>query len=452
MNPLTSVSRVCESQGARITAALLFSTAVAALGGLLFGFDTAVIAGTTHALASHFGLTAATLGLTVSCALWGTVMGGLFAFYPSDLWGGRDSLRLAGVLYLVSALGCAFAWNWYAFLVFRFIGGLAIGGCSVFAPMYIAETSPPPVRGKVVACFQLSIVTGILVAYASNFAIGALFPHAALWRIQLGVAAVPSLCFSIALVFIRQSPHWLVKHDRPLEAQQTLLMLGFPEPETETKRIQSSLRPSGEGPKQSVFQSAYRGPLLIALALGFFNQFSGINAVLYYANDIFAQAGFGAASAGEQAFALGVTNLLFTLAGMLLIDRIGRKPLLLAGSVGMMCALAGISAIFHTGRQQRFLLPLLLLFIGSFAASQGTVVWVYLSEIFPNAVRESGQSFASFWLWLLTAFVSGVFPVVTARSPTLPFVVFCAVCALQVAVVWVFFPETRGRSLESSSL
>ncbi len=434
----------------QISFALLFSTAVAALGGLLFGFDTAVIAGTTRALTSHFDLTAVTLGVTVSCALWGTVAGGLLAFFPANRWGGRDSLRLAGLLYLFSAVGCALAWSWYAFLVFRFIGGLAIGGCSVFAPMYIAETSPPSIRGKLVGCFQLSIVTGILVAYASNSVIGSLHLYIPVWRVELGVAAIPSLCFWIALFFIPRSPHWLVKHRRLPEARRSLVTLGFSEPDVEVQRIQHSL---GEVPghaERSVFRREYRRPLLIALALGLFNQFSGINAVLYYANDIFAQAGFGSASAGEQAVALGLTNLMFTVVGMALIDRLGRKPLLLAGSVGMAFALAGISAIFYSGRHHAYLLPFLLLFIASFAASQGAVVWVYLSEIFPNAVRESGQSLASFWLWLLTAVVAGVFPTVAARSTTAPFLIFCCVCVLQFMVVLVVFPETRGRSLESS--
>jgi SP family arabinose:H+ symporter-like MFS transporter len=433
----------------RITIALLFTTGVAASGGFLFGFDTAVIAGTTHALTSHFYLTPVTLGVTVSCALWGTVAGGLLAFLPAERWGGRDSLRLAALLYLVSALGCASAWSWYGFLAFRFIGGLAIGGCSVFAPMYIAETSPPLIRGKLVGCFQLSIVTGILVAYASNSVIGSLHLHGAAWRIELGVAAIPSLFFWIGLFFIPRSPYWLVKHDRLPEARRSLGILGFLQSDVEVERIQHSLQKSPGHAKQSVFRLAYRRPLLIALALGLFNQLSGINAVLYYANDIFARAGFGSASAGKQAVAVGVTNLLFTILGMALIDRLGRKPLLLAGSVVMALALAGISAIFLAGRHQLYLLPLLLLFIASFAASQGAVVWVYLSEIFPNAVRESGQSLASFWLWLLTAVVAGVFPVVAARSPTAPFLIFCFVCVLQFIVVLLLFPETRGRSLEA---
>lgn len=428
--------------------AMLFAAAVAALGGLLFGFDTAVIAGITHALTSRFHLTSTTLGVTVSFALWGTVVGSLLAFLPANRLGGRDSLRLSGLLYLVSAVGCALAGSWYAFLAFRFIGGLAIGGCSVFAPMYIAEASPPAARGKLVSCFQLSIVTGILVAYGSNFVIGSLHLLVELWRLQLGVAAFPSLLFLAALFFIPRSPYWLLKHNRISEARSSLQTLGFPAPEEEIQRIQASFLINREDARRSIFRREYTRPVLIALALGLFNQLSGINAILYYANDIFTRAGYGSASAGKQAVALGLTNLLFTVLGMSFIDSLGRKPLLVAGAGGMATALAGISGIFYFGSHQHLLIAFLLLFIASFAASQGVVVWVYLSEIFPTAVRESGQSLASFWLWLLTAMVAGVFPRVAAFSTTAPFVVFFGICVLQVVIVTFLFPETRGRQLD----
>ena len=314
--------------------AMLFAAAVAALGGLLFGFDTAVIAGITHALTSRFHLTSTTLGVTVSFALWGTVVGSLLAFLPANRLGGRDSLRLSGLLYLVSAVGCALAGSWYAFLAFRFIGGLAIGGCSVFAPMYIAEASPPAARGKLVSCFQLSIVTGILVAYGSNFVIGSLHLLVELWRLQLGVAAFPSLLFLAALFFIPRSPYWLLKHNRISEARSSLQTLGFPAPEEEIQRIQASFLINREDARRSIFRREYTRPVLIALALGLFNQLSGINAILYYANDIFTRAGYGSASAGKQAVALGLTNLLFTVLGMSFIDSLGRKPLLVAGAGG----------------------------------------------------------------------------------------------------------------------
>jgi SP family arabinose:H+ symporter-like MFS transporter len=433
-----------------VTKTLAFSTAVAALGGLLFGFDTAVIAGTTHALTLYFHLTATTLGVTVSCALWGTVFGGLFASIPGERYGGRESLRITGVLYVISSLGCAVAHNWSAFLIFRFIGGIAIGGCSVFAPMYIAETSPQAIRGKLVGCFQLCIVCGILVAYASNYAIGAMHLGKMEWRAELGVAAVPSILFFIALAFIPRSPRWLVKQGWTAEAKHSLEAIGVSDTAAEVQRILASLRLDGGTETPSVFAPAFRRPLLIALALGAFNQLSGINAILYYLNDIFARAGFAFVSASEQAVVVGLANLIFTIVGMALIDRIGRKPLLCGGAVLMAVALGGVSRIFFTGRQQRLLLPLLVLFIGSFAASQGAVVWVYLSEIFPNAIRNSGQSFASFWLWLLTATVAGLYPIMANISSGFTFLLFCLAMVVQFFVVLAFFPETRGRTLESA--
>ncbi len=432
-----------------LTPALALATAVAALGGLLFGFDTAVIAGTTHALTGIFHLSPFTLGVTVSCAIWGTVLGGLLAGIPGERFGGRESLRITAVLYLLSALGCALASNWSVFLVFRFLSGLAIGGCSVFSPMYIAEAAPPALRGRLVACFQLSIVTGILVAYASNALLALLIHGPSLWRVEIGVAALPATLFLLALGFIPRSPRWLIKQGRIDEARRSLAVIGSADPDRDVESIRASLAAGHQAQRaHSLFASAFRRPLLLALALGLFNQLSGINAILYYLNDIFRQAGFASVSADRQAVAIGVANLVFTVAGMALIDVVGRKPLLLAGSVGMALALAGVAAIFLAARRQFLLLPLLLVFIACFAASQGAVIWVYLSEIFPPAIREKGQSFASFWLWLLTAAVSGLFPSLAAVSRGYPFVLFAVAMAMQFFVVLWFFPETKGSSLE----
>ena len=437
-----------RAKSSHIGFALALSTAAAALGGLLFGFDTAVIAGTTQALTRYFHLTSVTLGATVSCALWGTVAGCSVAAYPAERLGCRDSLRIVGLLYIVSALGCSLSHDWYVFMLFRFIGGLAIGGCSIFAPMYIAETSPAAIRGKLVACFQLSIVIGILAAYSSNFAIDLMHLGSFEWRAQLGVAAIPSLLFFVALAFIQRSPRWLVKKNRITEAQRSLKTFGFADSATEIRRIQESLQLDSAKRGASILAPAYRRPLLIALALGLFNQLSGINAVLYYINDIFAQAGFASISASGQSILVGISNLLFTFIGMALIDHVGRKPLLLVGALGMASTLGGIAAIFLNGHHQALLLPLVIAYTGFFAASQGTVVWVYLSEIFPNAVRNSGQSFASFWLWLVTAIIAGVYPTMAAASSGFSFLFFCAAMIVQFFVVLAFFPETKGRSLE----
>ncbi len=434
----------------RLTLTLAMSTAVAAIGGLLLGFDTAVIAGTTQALTRTFQLTPVMLGLTVSCAIWGTVLGGLLASTPGERYGGRESLRITAVLYLVSAFGCSLAVNWCTFMLFRFVSGLAIGGCSVFSPMYIAETAPAAMRGRLVACFQLSIVSGILVAYGSNAAIALAFSGPGLWRFQLGVAALPAALFLVTLGFIPQSPRWLVKQGRLDEARAVLMMIGSNDPGLEAQQIQTVLASAKGQRAPSLFAAEFRRPLLIALALGLFNQLSGINAILYYLNDIFAEAGFRSVSASSQAIAIGMANLVFTLVGMALIDRIGRKPLLLAGAVGMALSLTGVAAIFLVGRMQSLLLLLLIFFIGSFAVSQGAVLWVYLSEIFPSAVREKGQSFASSWLWLLTAVVSGVFPTLAALSRGYPFVLFASAMAAQFVIVLWFFPETKGNSLEQN--
>ena len=428
---------------------LMFATAVAALGGLLFGFDTAVIAGATHALTIYFGLTPTTLGLTVSSALWGTVVGCLFASVPSDRFGPRDSLRITGILYIVSALGCAFAHSWYIFLLFRLAGGVAIGGCSVFAPMYIAEISPAEIRGKLVGCFQLSIVSGILVAYASNFVLGTLHLEANEWRADLGVAAIPSILFFSTLTLIPRSPRWLVRKGLLNEATQTLSAIGVEDAEAQVRRMATSFKAEEAEISTSVFSRSGRRPMLLALALVFFNQMSGINAVLYYLNDIFAQAGFASVSAQKQAVAVGVANLAFTAVGMALIDRVGRKPLLLAGALGMGTALGCIAAIFYRGAHQNLLLPLLMAFIGFFSASQGAVVWVYLSEIFPFRLRSSGQSIASFCLWVFTATITAVFPLLRSRSGGLAFAIFSICMVVQFFTVKSLFPETRGRTLES---
>lgn len=431
---------------------LALSTAVAALGGLLLGFDTAVIAGTTEALTRQFSLTPATLGVTVSCAIWGTVIGGLLAAAPAERLGTRESLRITAGLYLLSALGCALAWSWGTFLGARVLVGLAIGGCSVFSPMYIAETAPPALRGRLVACFQLSVVSGILLAYGSNAFLSVIVAGPLLWRWELGMAALPAALFLVLLGWIPQSPRWLVKRHRPDAAQEVLQAIGSPDPEQAVLELQSALAKATDMNSPSLFAREFRRPLLIALALGLFNQLSGINAILYYLNDIFAAAGFRTISAAKQSIAIGAANLLFTLVGMALIDRVGRKPLLQWGSIGMAMPLTGVAGIFLSGHLRVLLLPLLLVFVGSFAVSQGAVVWVYLSEIFPAAIREKGQGLASSWLWLLTAVVSGGFPVLAAKSRGYPFLLFAVSMAAQFVVVSRFFPETRGGSLEQVQL
>lgn len=426
---------------------LLRSTVVAALGGLLFGFDTAVIAGTTHALTETFHLSPAALGMTVAAALWGTIIGAMTAGIPGDKYGRRDSLRVMAVLYLVSALGCAFAWNWTALVFFRFIGGLGIGGSSVLGPMYIAEIAPAKWRGRLVGFFQFNVVFGILLAYFSNYIMGLQHFGLTEWRWKLGIAAIPAAFFFILLFGIPRSPRWLVKKQRIDEAREVLRMIGEENYEQELQEIVASID-AEHAANDSLFSWKYRLPIFLAVSIGMFNQLSGINAILYYLNDIFAYAGFNKVSSDLQAVAIGATNLLFTMIAMTVIDRIGRKTLLLVGSVGTAACLAGVAAIFFTGRHQSLLVWLLVGYIAFFAFSQGAVIWVFISEVFPNRVRAKGQSLGSFAHWFMNALISGIFPLLASSSGGYPFVFFAAMMVLQFFVVLFVYPETKGVSLE----
>jgi SP family arabinose:H+ symporter-like MFS transporter len=428
---------------------LVKSTVVAALGGLLFGFDTAVIAGATAALTSTFDLSPNRLGITVSIALWGTVAGALLASIPGDRYGRRDSLRGMAVFYLVSALGCAFATNWYALLVFRFIGGLAIGGSSVLGPLYITEIAPAKWRGRLVGFFQFNVVTGILLAYLSNYMVGLSLAGSAIeWRWKLGVSAVPAALFFLMLFTIPRSPRWLARKGRIEEARAVLEAIGEENIDSELGAMKDAFEEEKREGQEGLFTGRYALPLLLAISIAMFNQLSGINAILYYLNDIFAKAGFSKVSADLQAVAIGATNLLFTMLAMSIIDQVGRRTLMLIGSVGTALSLAGVAAIFWTGQNERFLVWLLIGFIAAFAFSQGAVIWVYISEVFPTAVRARGQSLGSSTHWVMNALISWAFPIVATYSKAAPFVLFSAMMALQFFVVLFVYPETKNVVLE----
>jgi MFS transporter, SP family, arabinose:H+ symporter len=431
----------------KLNSFLLKSTVVAALGGLLFGFDTAVIAGTTHALTQTFHLSPGALGFTVSSALWGTIIGSMLAGIPGDRFGRRDSLRIMAVLYVVSALGCAFAANLPMLVTARFLGGLGIGGSSVLGPMYIAEIAPAKWRGRLVGLFQFNIVFGILLAYFSNYVFGTLQLGDAEWRWKLGVSAVPALLFLLMLFGIPRSPRWLVKKQRLDEARDVLRMIGEEHYERQLNEIARSID-AEHVTNDSLFSWKYRFPIFLAVSIGMFNQLSGINAILYYLNDIFAYAGFSKVSGDLQAVVIGATNLIFTMIAMSVIDRIGRKTLLLIGSVGTAACLAGVAAIFLTHSHQNLLVWLLTGYIAFFAFSQGAVIWVFISEVFPNRVRAKGQSLGSFSHWFMNALISGIFPLVAASSGGYPFIFFAVMMVLQFFVVLTVYPETKGFSLE----
>jgi SP family arabinose:H+ symporter-like MFS transporter len=449
--PSTRAAPVATSSGRSglgvLNKYLLKSTVVAALGGLLFGFDTAVIAGTTADLTKAYHLSPGSLGLTVAIALWGTVIGAMSAGIPGDLYGRRDSLRILAILYLVSALGCGFAWNWYALVGFRFIEGIAIGGSSVLGPMYIAEVAPAKWRGRLVGFFQFNVVFGILLAYFSNYLIGLLQLGGVEWRWKLGVSAIPAALFFGMLFGIPRSPRWLAKKRRIEEAGRVLQLTGEENYKQELKDITASI--DLEHASQNVlFSRRYRLPIFLAVSIGMFNQLAGINAILYYLNDIFARAGFSKVSADLQSVAVGATLLAFTILAMMVIDKMGRKKLLLIGSVGTCICLAGVSVIFFTERHQKLLVWLLIGYIAFFAFSQGAVIWVYISEVFPNQVRAKGQSLGSFSHWFMNAIISGLFPLMAASSGGYPFVFFSVMMVVQFFVVLFVYPETKGITLE----
>ncbi len=432
----------------KLTASLVKSTIVAALGGLLFGFDTAVIAGTTAGLTQTFQLTPYSLGVTVAIALLGTVVGSLVAGIPGDRYGRRDSLRGMAVLYLLSALGCAIAWNWYSLLVFRFVGGLGIGGSSVLGPMYIAEIAPAKWRGRLVGFFQFNVVAGILLAYLSNYLIGRAELGAQDWRWMLGVSGIPALFFFIMLFTIPRSPRWLAQKSRVGEARQVLQAIGEENVEAELQDIVRSIDVEHGHGSEPLFIRKYRFPIFLAVSIGMFNQLSGINAILYYLNDIFTRAGFSRVSGDLQSVLVGFANLGATMIAMSIIDRVGRKTLLLIGSVGCTLCLASVAAVFLTSTHENLLVWLLIGFIASFGFSQGAVIWVFISEVFPNRVRAKGQSLGSFTHWLMNGLISLVYPSIAAKSKGAPFVFFALMMALQFVVVLIAYPETKGITLE----
>jgi sugar porter (SP) family MFS transporter len=428
---------------------LLKATLTGALGGLLFGFDTVVISGALDALVKLYHLSDLGKGWTVAIALIGTVAGSFSAGVAGQKLGGRETLRITAVLCLVSAIGSALAWNWPSLMFFRFIGGVGIGASSVLGPVYIAELSPAKWRGRLVGAFQFNVVFGILVAYTTNYLIRLLNLGGTEWRWQVGIAAIPALAFLILLFNIPRSPRWLAARDRTGEALQILRFMGEPDPDAELADIRAALEQEHATAQEPVFRWKYRYPLFLAISIGAFNQFSGINAILYYLNSIFAAAGFNQLSGDEQAIAIGFTNLAFTIVGMSVIDRLGRKTLLLIGAAGTAACLAGVAWIFSTNSHQGTLVWLLIVYIAFFALSQGAVIWVYIGEVFPNHVRSKGQGIGNASHWIMNTCIALVFPLVAAQMGRgTPFVFFAAMTAVQFVVVLLTFPETKGQTLE----
>jgi sugar porter (SP) family MFS transporter len=433
----------------RLSIHVVKSTIVGALGGLLFGFDTAVISGATAQLTQQFHLSEAALGFTVASALWGTVLGALTAGIPGQKYGRRDTLRVMAAFYIISAFGCAFAANLPALIFFRFIGGIGIGGSSVLGPMYIAEIAPAEWRGRLVGFFQVNIVVGILLAYISNAWLATMHLGAAEWRFKLGVSGIPAILFLLTLFFIPRSPRWLLTQSRNDEAMRILRLTDAADAKREHDDIVRSLQEEGTGATDSLFARKYRLPVIVALTVGMFSQLTGINAVLYYLNDIFTLAGATKISGNLQAIAVGATNLVATLLAMSIIDRFGRKKLLLTGTVGLFACLSAIGYIFYTRQHLGLLIWLLMGFIACFAVSHGAVLWVYISEVFPNRLRSKGQSLGSSSHWISNAIISLVFPLLAKASSSLPFFFFATMMVVDFVLVFFYYPETARVSLEN---
>jgi len=428
---------------------VIISAFIASLGGLLFGFDTAVISGAEKTIQQLFNLDGFWHGFTVAIALIGTLIGALISGKPADILGRKKSLLIIAVLYGLSALGSAFAQTWIAFLIFRFLGGIAVGSSSVIGPMYIAEIAPAHLRGRLVAAFQLNIVGGILLSYFSNYFIAQIVEHDS-WRWMLGILSVPSVIFFLLVLYIPDSPRWLVIRQRLSDAESVLRKVGSSDPEKEVQEIKESISEKAGLKRESLFTRAYRIPVILAMLVAIFNQLSGINAIMYYAPRIFELVGYARNSALLQSVSVGITLFTFTVVGMLLIDRVGRKRLLLVGAVGMTFFLGMVArTIFTTTDGSIWMLIYLSGFIAFFSFSQGTVIWVYISEIFPNSVRAKGQTLGSFTHWTMTVIISWMFPLLAENNAGgWAFSFFSVSMVLMFIVVLKYFPETKGKTLE----
>lgn len=428
---------------------VVFWSIVVALGGFLFGFDTAVISGAEQAIQQYWQLSSFEHGLTISIALIGTVVGSFFGSIPSEKFGRKQTLIFIALTYLVSALGTALATNWLGFLAFRFIGGVGVGASSVTAPVYISEIAPAKSRGRLVALFQFNIVLGILISYLSNYIIGQGGETA--WRMMLGVQVVPSLLFLGLLRFVPESPRWLIRKRGKTKEAEAILRVSNPEGyEKDIAAIQLEMEKNSNDNRTSLFTRKHRFPVFLAITFAVFNQVSGINAIIYYAPRIFEMTGLGRESSLLSSVGIGGVNFLFTILAINFIDRFGRRTLMLIGSVGLIITLGFVSRAFYLNDFGGMTVTILLLiYIAFFAFSQGAVIWVFISEIFPNQVRAKGQTLGSVTHWVMAGIISFSFPVLTEKmGGGLTFLFFCLMMVIQLIFVWKIMPETKGKSLE----
>lgn len=431
---------------------LILWSIVIALGGLLFGMDVAVISGAEQQIQELWNLSDILHGQALASALYGTIIGALFGGIPAEKYGRKKVLLWIGIIFFVSSVGSAIVDDVFTFMFFRFIGGLGVGASSVVAPMFISELAPAKNRGKLVATFQFNIVLGILLAYLSNYLLSGVGEDA--WRWMLGILAIPSLLFIALLYFVPESPRWLMVHKNAYTQAREILSISDPDGADEAIRsIQQDVENDQKTVRWSAFFSKrYAKPILMATLVAMFNQLSGINAIIYFAPRVFEFAGLGQSAAFLQSAGVGLANLVFTMLGLYLIDRLGRKKLMLIGSIGYILSLGAIAAAFYFNYLGGMLVPILVFFfIASHAIGQGAVIWVFISEIFPNQVRSYGQSLGSSVHWIMAALITSVFTYF-ANNPTIGpakiFLFFAGMMALQL--LWVIFkmPETKGVSLE----
>ena len=421
---------------------IIWSIAVG-LGGFLFGMDVAVISGAEQKIQQLWKLNDLTHGLAIAIALYGTVVGAALGSFPANRFGRKKTLLWIGILFFISSIGAAMAQDVYTFMIFRFIGGLSIGASSVVAPVYISEIAPPKYRGRMVISFQLNIVAGILFAYLSNYLLRGVGGEDD-WRWMMGIVTIPSLLFSFFMLYTPESPRWLLLHKGDEEAARKIFALSGSAPD----ELIAEIKASAVTKKEKLFSKKFYWPLLLAFLLAFFNQLSGINAIIYFAPRVFEMAGLGKDSAFLSTAGIGVINLLFTIIGWYLIDRKGRKTLMLIGSVGYIISLTLIAYSFYS-HSHSGITAYVFMFIAAHAIGQGAVIWVFISEIFPNSVRAAGMSWGSLTHWVFAAIVANVFPFfATQFGGTYIFGFFAFMMLLQLLFVWKMMPETKGISLE----
>ncbi|TAI47103.1 sugar porter family MFS transporter [Flagellimonas allohymeniacidonis] len=424
---------------------IFFIALIVALAGFLFGFDTVVISGADQKLQLLWNSSDTFHGVVVmGMALWGTVIGALFGALPTNKLGRKRTLIWIGVLYSLSALGSALAGDPFSFAFFRFIGGLGVGASTIAAPAYISEIAPAKNRGKLVGMYQFNIVFGILIAYLSNYLLSGISEED--WRFMLGAEAIPAIIYTFLVFTVPKSPRWLVTKNRFEEASEVIESLKL---DIDINDLRNEVSNADKVNSESIFMKKYRFPLTLAFLIAFFNQWSGINAFLYYAPRIFELAGLGESTALLSSIGIGFTNFVFTLIGIYLIDRLGRKQLMYYGSVGYIISLSLVSAAFLFNWTGMAVPVFLFLFIASHAIGQGAVIWVFISEIFPNHLRGSGQAFGSSTHWVLAALIPSFVPFLFGTiGAAVVFGFFAFMMVLQLLWVGFMMPETKGISLE----